>query len=275
MEPRPHVGVVFVVYVFAFLMIVVASILAATLLQAMELDGSEADVIHGLPGLLAGGLASSVALALTAVLATRGMSATRLRLVPGRETGRHVVMMIVGVLTLGQALDSLSVLVGISERGSMLAIRRALSGTSGPDLFFAVIVIGLLAGSAEEVFFRGYMQSLLRERWRWWIAILVTSACFGLLHLDAIHTPLAFVLGLYLGFVAELAGSALPAMACHVVNNAVFTILTAVIGSVPGIWPNVVLLAACVIAFGVCVVWLTRSLRPGSIHTSGGSTTVG
>jgi membrane protease YdiL (CAAX protease family) len=274
MAPRPHVWVVFVVYVFAFLMIVVTSILAVAALQAMEFDAPEADVLHGLPGLLAGGIASSVALALTVTLATRGMSAARVRLVPGRETGRHVLVMIVAVLTLGQALDSLSVLVGISERGSMLAIRRALSGASGPDLFFAVVVIGLLAGSAEEVFFRGYMQSLLRERWRSWTAITVTSACFGLLHLDVIHTPLAFVLGLYLGFVAELAGSALPAIACHVVNNAVFTLLTALIGSVPGVWPNVGLLAACGIVFCVSVVWLVRSLRPGSGHASARPTTV-
>jgi membrane protease YdiL (CAAX protease family) len=262
MEPRPHVWVVFIVYLFAFLMIVVASILAATVLQAMDPDAPEAGVIEGLPGLLAGGIASSVALGFTVLLATRRMSASRLRLLPGRETGRHLSVMIIGVVALGQALDSLSVLVGVSERGAMLVIRRALSGTSGTDLFFAVIVIGVLAGSAEEVFFRGYMQSLLRERWRPLTAVAVTSACFGLLHLDWIHAPLAFILGLYLGFVAELAGSALPAIACHVVNNAVFTVLTALIGAVPGFWPNVMLLGAGGIAFCLSVLWLRTSLRP-------------
>jgi uncharacterized protein len=273
MEQRPHVWVVFAVYLFAFLMIVVASVLAATALQAIEPDVPEADLIQGLPGLLAGAIASSVALAFTVLLAARGMSPVRLRLIPGRERGRHLIAMILGVVTLGQALDSMSVLLGIAERGSMLAIRRALSGASGPDLFFAVIVIGVLAGSAEEVFFRGYMQSLLRERWRALVAVPVTSACFGLLHLDAIHAPLAFILGLYLGLMAELAGSALPAIACHVVNNALFTVLTALVGPVPGVWPNVMLLAACGLVFCVTILWLTWSLRVAPDDSSSRPTT--
>lgn len=260
MEPPPKVWVVFLAYGLAVLAILFASIFAVSLVHSVEPDLPLSEAVGGLRGLLAGGIASSSALVFTFVVATRGLTPARLRLIPGREGGRDLAMIMLGVLSLGQALDSLTVIAGLSERGTMEAIRRALTGTSGLELFSAVVVIGPLAGTAEEIFFRGYMQSLLRERWRPAVAVVVTSAAFGLLHLDWVHAPLAFALALYLGFVTELTGSALPAVAAHVVNNVVFTVLTALVGSVPGFWPNVAMLAATVTTFAGCVAWLTRSL---------------
>ena len=258
MDAPPKLRIVFTTYVLAAVGIVVVSLMAALVLHLLEPDVPDAELLTGLPGLLAGGLASSIALAVTVLIAASELSPARLRLVPGRETGIALGVMMLGVLSLGQALDSLIVVTGLAHRGSMEAIRRVLVGASGPGLFFAVVIIGFLAGSVEEVFFRGYMQSQLRERWRPTAAVVVTSACFGLLHADWIHAPLAFALGLYLGFVTELSGSALPAIACHVVNNAVFTVLTATVGSPAGFWPNVAMLGFTAMLFGACLVWLTR-----------------
>lgn len=260
METRPKIWVVFATYVLAAVGIVIASLVAALVLRLLEPELPEREVFMGVSGLVAGGLASSTALMLTMLVAVSGVSATELRLVPGRETGTSLGVMMLGVLSLGQALDSFTAVAGLSHRGSMEAIRRALVGASGPDLFLAVVVIGFVAGTAEEMFFRGYMQSRLRRRWPSWAVVLATSACFGLLHADWIHAPLAFVLGLYLGFITEHAGSALPAIACHVVNNALFTVLTAVAGSLPGFWPNLAMLAFTAILFTACVVWLSRSM---------------
>lgn len=257
-EPPPRVWTVFATYGLAFVAIVLASLLAMSVLHALDPDLPEGEVVQGFPGLMAGAIASSSALLVTFLAATRGMATARIRLVPGGETGRDLGIMIIGVLALGQALDSVTVLAGLSDHGAMAAIRRALFGASGADLFLAVIVIGVLAGSAEELFFRAYMQSLLRERWTGGLAILVTSAAFGVLHLDRVHAPLAFVLGVYLGFVTEISGSALPAVVCHVVNNVVFTIVTALVGSVPGVRMNVALLAATTTTVTGCVLWLVR-----------------
>jgi membrane protease YdiL (CAAX protease family) len=267
-EPPPRVWTVFVAYGLAFVAIVLASVLAVSVLHALDPDLREAEVVQGFPGLVAGAVASSTALLVTFLAATRGMAAARIRLVPGRETGRDLGVMILGVLALGQALDSITVIAGLSNHGAMATIRRALFGASGPDLFLAVIVIGILAGSVEELFFRAYMQSVLGERWSREVAILVTSAAFGLLHLDRVHAPLAFVLGVYLGFVTEISGSALPAMACHVVNNVVFTIVTALVGSVAGLGTNVVLLLATTITVTGCVRSLVRRVAesPPSAH---------
>lgn len=252
---------VFAAYVLAFATIVVFSVMAAAALRGADPDLPDEAVLGGLPGLLAGGAASALALLVTVMIVVRPLSAPALRLVPGRESGVTLAVTVVGMLALGQMLDSLATLAGFADSGSMAAIRRALTGAVGPDLFASVIVIGVLAGAAEEVFFRGYMQTRLREHWGPATAVLVTSACFGILHLEWLHALLAFVLGCYLGFIVEQSGSALPAVVGHVVNNTVFTLATARLPLLTATWPNVCLTVAGALVVVGCVLWLRRALR--------------
>src|SRR5918999_790587 len=101
-EPRA----VFAAYLLAFAGIVVLSLLAVGLVHQMYPDVPQAAVLRSLPGLLAGALASSVALALTLLIVVRPFEAARLRLYPGRERGGTLVLVVVGTLTLSQVLDS-------------------------------------------------------------------------------------------------------------------------------------------------------------------------
>jgi membrane protease YdiL (CAAX protease family) len=253
---------VLVAYIAAFAAVFVLSGLAAAMLASLYPDVPPAVLLKGLPGLLAGGMASSAALVLTLALVVRSPAPRQLRLLPGRESGRHLLAMIVGVLALGQALDSLTTLAGLGRHGPMQDIRRALAGAAGEDLFLAVLVIGVLAGSTEELFFRAFIQTRLRARWSPVPAIGITSLGFAVMHLDPLHGSLAFALGLYLGFITELAGSALPAVASHVINNTLFTLLTALVGTVDAFWPNVVLLAGSTLVLVISGTWLWRTLRP-------------
>lgn len=260
--PPPRLWPVFVAYLLAFVSIVSFSLVAAVMIRAAYPELSDREVFDGLPGLLAGGLASSVALLVTVSIVARPLDPARLRLLPGRETGDQLGAMILGTLALGQLLDSATVLAGLGNRGAMVVIRRAIEGAAGPELFAAVVVIGILAGSAEEVFFRGYMQARLRERWSVPVAVVVTSFAFGLLHLEWFHAALALVLGIWLGLITEQAGSALPAVAAHVINNAVFTVLTATVGSLQDRSLNMALFALSSVLFLACVLWIWRFSTP-------------
>jgi membrane protease YdiL (CAAX protease family) len=259
---KSRVWPVFAAYVLAAFSIVSFSLVAAMMLRAAFPEMSEREVFEGLPGLLAGGLASSLALIVTVLSMSRPLDPVRLRLVPGRETGDQLAATILGTLALGQVLDSAAVLAGLVDRGAMAVIRRALEGAAGPELFAAVVIIGVLAGSAEEVFFRGYMQTRLRERWSPALAVLVTSVAFGLLHLEWLHAVLALALGLWLGVITERAGSALPAIASHVVNNVVFTVLTATLGTLHDRTLNMALLTGSAVIFFGCALWIRRPSTP-------------
>ena len=253
---RPRLWPVFLSCVAAFVAIVAFSLLAVAVVRSAYPDVPDRVALEGLPGLLAGSIASSAAFLLTTLVASGVAAPAALRLVPGRETGRTLVLAVVGMLALGQTLDSLTVLTGLDRHGNMAMIRSALAQVAGPDLFLAVLIVGVLAGSAEEIFFRGYMQTRLSARLPRGVTVLVTSLCFGLFHLDWLHGLLALILGLYLGWITELTGSALPAVACHVINNALFAVLTATWGTLGGFNLNVALVAAGAIVFAAAVLGL-------------------
>jgi membrane protease YdiL (CAAX protease family) len=239
---------------------------ALSVLHAQDPSVSEGELPATLPGLIAGGLASASGFAVTLLIVVRPFELARLRLRPGRETALTLAMVIVGTLTLGQALDSAVTLLGLGDVGAPALIRRVLAGAAGPPLFAAVLVLGVGVGMAEEAFFRGYMQSALRACWPAWAAVLGTSLAFAVLHIDwvrleALHASLVLALGLWLGFVTERMDSALPAVAAHVINNSVYTVQAALGLTVDGVGANLGLGAACAGLFVGCAIGVARVPR--------------
>src|SRR3989449_4393832 len=253
-------------HVFATYLAAVAGIFATTsitveVLRALYPDVPALTIVSTLPGLLAGSLAASSGLLLTLLLVVRPLDPVRFRLVPGGETGSTLAAAVLGLLALGQALDSLTVLLGLDARGSLQLIRRVLEGTTGPDLFGAVVVLGVVAGASEEIFFRGYMQARLREHWPPALSVIATSVSFAALHVDvsAVHMVLALALGLYLGFVAEATGSTLPCIVCHVVNNVLYTLQTALGFNIVGRDANLIAVLAGGAGFVACALWVRHT----------------
>jgi membrane protease YdiL (CAAX protease family) len=256
-------------HVFATYLAAVAGIFATTsiaveVLRSLYPDVPELTLVQTLPGLLAGSLAASSGLLLTLALVVRPLDPVRFRLLPGGETGTTLAAAVLGLLALGQALDSLTTLLGYDSGGSLQLIRRVLEGTTGPDLFGAVVILGVVAGVSEEIFFRGYMQARLREHWPAGAAVVATSLAFAALHVDVskVHLVLALVLGLYLGFVAEATGSTLPCIVCHVVNNVIYTLQTALGLNLVGRRANVIAVVAGLAVFVACALWVRRTPTP-------------
>src|SRR5439155_988137 len=119
-------------YLVAFVAIVTLSLVAAGVLRSMYPDVPDPALFEGVPGLIAGGLASALALLLTVLLFNRPLEPVLLRLVPGWETGRALAVMIVGMLALGQGLDSLTTLAGLGDKGTLAALVGTVGG-AGPN----------------------------------------------------------------------------------------------------------------------------------------------
>ena len=195
----------------------------------------------GLAALLVSVPASSLALIAIAWLAAGRPRREGLRLLPGRASARVIVAMIVGVLALSQALESLAILLGVGPGANLDWIAGALAGAGPVSLLLAVLVIGGLAPVGEELFFRGFMLTRLRRVWSAGPAILLTAIAFGVIHGEWVHGVLATGIGIYLGLVTERSGSVVPAVICHVANNTASVLLSAAIGSAQGRGMNVVL----------------------------------
>ncbi len=173
-----------------------------------------------LPGLAAVAVLNAVLLTVAAVItaALAGGIAAQLGWQRGRASVAGVAVAVVGAVALSAAGSAIADAAGVGQGPVMNAIADAVA--SGPSL--ALLALALVPGFAEELFFRGLVQTRLATALGPWPAIAVTAAAFGALHLDLVQGCLAFVVGLWLGWVRQRYASLWPAVAAHVVNNAVF-----------------------------------------------------
>lgn len=75
--------------------------------------------------------------------------------------------------------------------------------------WFDMVMLSVLAGLSEEIFFRGMLQQE--------IGLLAASVAFGLLHTVSVaYVIWATVVGLYLGYLAEVTHSLWPAIVAHI-----------------------------------------------------------
>jgi membrane protease YdiL (CAAX protease family) len=109
----------------------------------------------GLAAILVSVPATSLALMVIAWLAAGRPRRERLRLLPSRVSTRGIAAMIVGVLALSQALESLTILLRVGPGANLDWIARSLAAAGPVGLLLAVLVIGGLAPVGEELFFRG------------------------------------------------------------------------------------------------------------------------
>lgn len=128
-----------------------------------------------------------------------------------------------------------------------------------PFIFFIAVFPGL----NEEMLFRGYMQRRLLERWSPWVAILIASALFALLHIMPHPVALAFPVGIWLGVLAWRTNSTWPGIVSHALFNGLWNVY--VIGSrleyLPDpmpIWFQVIFFGSAGICFLASLVLLQR-----------------
>jgi membrane protease YdiL (CAAX protease family) len=97
---------------------------------------------------------------------------------------------------------------------------RLLTAGSPAELAVVLLAAAVVPAVTEEVLFRGFLQGALERRLGRWPAVLVAAAAFGLIH-GAGRAPVAFTMGLLLGWTAARTGSVLPAIAAHASVNAI------------------------------------------------------
>lgn len=200
---------------------------------AARFGANPAALIHPLaeqPAVILGSALASVvtfsafALVPAALSPSSEMIRERLRLWQTARWHLHGVLTTIALLGLGNLADGARTLAGANDRGSLHVIEHAFANLEPALLAIAVVIAGLGAGVAEELFFRGYMQTRLEQRWHPVVASVATSLCFALVHFDPWHSAFALLVGLHLAWVARRTGSILPTITAHVLNNTVSTL---------------------------------------------------
>ena len=86
---------------------------------------------------------------------------------------------------------------------------------------------GLLVPIAEELFFRGFLYTALRQHTRVWPAVAISSVIFAAGHYDAVGViATSFIMGIALALIYEYTHSLWSSIALHAINNSVAVVLT-------------------------------------------------
>lgn len=131
-----------------------------------------------------------------------------------------------------------------------------------------ILSIALLAPVLEELLFRGAIQGLLQANGqRPWVAIIVASLIFGIVHLNPAQIPFAFLLGMMFGWLYYRTGSLLPGIVGHILNNSIATLGMILYGDTTieeQIPYTIVMWMGALIAsiiFIIATKWLNRNLE--------------
>ena len=87
---------------------------------------------------------------------------------------------------------------------------------------FGILSVAIMAPLVEELLFRGAIEGhLLRQGKKPWVAILISSLIFGLIHINPAQVPFAFAIGAVFGWLYYRTGSMVPGIIGHFINNSI------------------------------------------------------
>jgi membrane protease YdiL (CAAX protease family) len=184
----------------------------------------------------------------------------RLALHRGNMSAAGYVIFPLGALAVS-TLCGLAITVLRLNSSTLESILKMVNDATPVELVFAFVLISLVGPIVEELIFRGYIQTRLVERHGALPGILISSAFFGLFHMDLVQGAFAFLLGLFLGTLTHRARSLYPAIVCHIAVNTLSTAATAAQVSDADHWVS--LLVASGVVLPVSVVFLYR-MRPAA-----------
>jgi len=97
-----------------------------------------------------------------------------------------------------------------------------------------LLIISIFAGVAEELFFRGWMQTVLVGRFGLLGGIALASLIFGLAHyLSKEYALYAFITGIYLGIIFHWTGNLFLLMSIHALYDFVALLSLKPVGKPP------------------------------------------
>ena len=100
-----------------------------------------------------------------------------------------------------------------------------LSSTTIGGLISSILVVGVLTGFAEEVFFRGALQRIIYSNgMNPHMAIFIAAFIFSLLHFQFFGFVPRLILGMFFGYIFYWTGSIWASSIAHAINNSIVVI---------------------------------------------------
>lgn len=107
-----------------------------------------------------------------------------------------------------------------SENQANSLIKALLSDRSPATLILNILVLAIVPGVCEEIFFRNFIQKRLSTQLSPWLAILITSLIFSIVHFQIFGFFSRIILGAVLGYIFHISKSIVPSILAHLTYNA-------------------------------------------------------
>lgn len=214
------------------------------------------------------GIKSAILLGISLVagLVSGQRAIERLRLGPSGAAPAQLALATVATYCLGVAGYAAASLVGADRLSHLSSSDRSMAALpAGP--FVALLLAYALGGAIEEIFYRGFIQTRLSERWGRWPAIVTTAAAFGLAHSDLVHSTLMILMGLLLGWLVETRRSIRPAIVAHAGNNVISCLWTRLVPNSPSQDGHAIAFAVGLVIMALCLVPLRDAVSPAPGET--------
>lgn len=226
----------FVAAATATWLLLAANLVAYPLLALVRGAGLSPPLVFGVNGLIAE--AAILVAVVTAIVAGRLDWGAALGTGQRPELGPTAWSLLL-VAGGGVVLDQVTFLAARALPGAVseqLAAAGAVIASATPgEAALMLVTLALAPALCEEALCRGVVLRGLLARFggsAFW-PVVISSAFFGMLHVDPLHVAVAALMGVLLGVVAVRTGGLWPAVLCHLLNNAV-SILTPRLGG-PGL----------------------------------------
>lgn len=129
-------------------------------------------------------------------------------------------------LPLPDSLGWLEDLIRKMEDDAANAVNALAGGTSVGDLIMGVLIVGVLTGFSEEIFFRGAMLNLfLSTRMRKHLCVWLVAIIFSFMHFQFYGFVPRILMGAYFGYLIWWTGSLWVPVIAHAFNNSLVVVI--------------------------------------------------
>ncbi|MDE6371192.1 MAG: CPBP family intramembrane metalloprotease [Duncaniella sp.] len=131
-------------------------------------------------------------------------------------------------LSLPDSLAAVEQWMRQAEEQAQTQVEIMLGGKGLGNLIMNVLIVGVLAGLSEELYFRGALQRLISSGRRMspHVAIWLTAFLFSLFHMQFFGFVPRMLLGALFGYTLYLTGSLWIPVAFHIFNNSAVVLST-------------------------------------------------
>jgi hypothetical protein len=126
---------------------------------------------------------------------------------------------------LPQSMAALEAAMRYTEEAAQKSIATLLGGDGIGSLAVSVLIVGVLAGFSEEIFFRGtFLRLLTTGRVNTHVAIWVVAFIFSAMHMQFYGFMPRMLLGAFFGYLLCWSGSLWLPIIMHALNNSLYII---------------------------------------------------